>query len=184
MLQQTHDDPAAVLKTPAMVGGLFSIDKAYFFKLGSYDEKMEVWGGEEVEMSVRIWTCGGSIKMPLCSRVAHMARNGRFYANNHPGGVRKMRLDNTIRFVEVWADEYKIYFYGVNPDVSPLSTDISERQKLRKDLKCKSFRWYLRNIDPENVVLEERHHLGQVSHNRNQSKMRISHAPIHFRWKT
>ena len=37
-----------------MAGGLFSIDKEFFYHIGSYDEGMEFWGGENVEMSLRV----------------------------------------------------------------------------------------------------------------------------------
>ena len=37
-----------------MAGGLFSIYREYFFKIGSYDEGMDIWGGENVEISLRV----------------------------------------------------------------------------------------------------------------------------------
>lgn len=37
-----------------MVGGLFSIDRDFFFEIGSYDEGMLIWGGENIEMSIRV----------------------------------------------------------------------------------------------------------------------------------
>lgn len=53
-MDRRNGDRTQPLRTPTMAGGLFSIDKEYFEVLGTYDEGMDIWGGENLEMSFRV----------------------------------------------------------------------------------------------------------------------------------
>jgi predicted glycosyltransferase involved in capsule biosynthesis len=37
-----------------MVGAAFAVDRKYFLEIGGYDEGMDVWGGENLELSWRV----------------------------------------------------------------------------------------------------------------------------------
>jgi polypeptide N-acetylgalactosaminyltransferase len=42
------------VRTPVMPGGLFAMDRAFFFKLGAYDPEILHYGAEHVELSFRV----------------------------------------------------------------------------------------------------------------------------------
>ncbi|KAJ8939001.1 hypothetical protein NQ314_011251, partial [Rhamnusium bicolor] len=141
------EDFVKPIKSPTMAGGLFTIDKKYFTDIGEYDAGMNIWGGENLEISFRIWMCGGSLELIPCSRVGHIFRHRRPYGS--PDGQDTM-LHNSLRVAYVWMDDYKEYFLSQRKDSQNIDFgDISSRLQLRRELKCHDFDWYLKNVYPE-----------------------------------
>ena len=110
------------VRTPTMAGGLFSISREYFRSIGSYDTGMDVWGGENLEMSFRVWMCGGKLEIIPCSIVGHVFPKTAPYERKVSRLVSRLICDplqsftpNTVRAVEVWLDDYKRHYYARNP---------------------------------------------------------------------
>ncbi|CAH8484925.1 unnamed protein product [Schistosoma mattheei] len=173
-IERINDEHNVPLRTPTMAGGLFTITREYFYKIGAYDEDMEIWGGENIELSFRVWQCGGELLIDPCSRVGHVFRKSSPYT--WPGGVSHILHKNFVRTALVWLDQYSRFYFMLNP--SALSVDygdISKRKKLRQQLNCKSFRWYLEKIYPESSIPIDVIRLGEVRHKSGQCLDSLGH---------
>lgn len=58
-------------KSPTVIGALHAISKEFFMHVGMLDPDFDIWGGEDVELSFKVWLCGGKIEYVPCSFVAH-----------------------------------------------------------------------------------------------------------------
>ena len=52
--------------------GMFAISK-YWWNMGQMDPALQIWGGENVEISFRTWLCGGRIVVARDSFIPHKA---------------------------------------------------------------------------------------------------------------
>ncbi|XP_011551579.3 N-acetylgalactosaminyltransferase 7 [Plutella xylostella] len=145
-----HEHKSEPYKSPTHAGGLFAMNRKYFLELGAYDPGLLVWGGENFELSFKIWQCGGSIEWVPCSRVGHVYRAFMPYsfgdlARNKKGSLITI---NYKRVIETWFDEeHKQYFYTREPMARFLDMgDISKQVELKNRLNCKGFDWFMKEV--------------------------------------
>ncbi|MCV4713968.1 hypothetical protein OFC05_28280, partial [Escherichia coli] len=66
--------------------------RQYFEEIGLLDEGMEVYGGENVELGIRVWQGGGGVEVLPCSRIAHIERAHKPYTEDLTAHVRRNAL--------------------------------------------------------------------------------------------
>ncbi|XP_042286068.1 polypeptide N-acetylgalactosaminyltransferase 10-like [Thunnus maccoyii] len=138
-----RDGASEPFESPVMAGGLFAVDRKWFWELGGYDTGLEIWGGEQYEISFKVWMCGGRMEDIPCSRVGHIYR--KYVPYKVPGGISLAK--NLKRVAEVWMDEYAEYVYQRRPEYRHLSAgDMTAQKELRNRLNCKNFKWFMSEV--------------------------------------
>lgn len=157
--------PISPIRSPVVPGGVVAMDRHYFQNTGAYDPLMSLRGGENLELSLKAWLCGGSVEILPCSRVGHIYQNQE--ANSPPD--QEATLLNKVRIAETWLGSFKETFYRHSPEAFALSKaekpDCTERLQLQRRLGCRTFHWFLANIYPELYPSERRPRFSGKLHN-------------------
>ncbi|CRL03928.1 CLUMA_CG017049, isoform A [Clunio marinus] len=149
-LKKYHQNaPTDLFESPVMAGGLFAISTKFFWEIGGYDSGLDIWGGEQYELSFKIWLCGGKMYDAPCSRVGHVYRGGMPFADDRKG-IDFLTI-NYKRVAEVWMDDYAKYIYARSPErfnkVDP--GDLSYQYSIKERLQCKPFSYFIDRVAPD-----------------------------------
>ncbi|KAH8294953.1 hypothetical protein KR018_004724, partial [Drosophila ironensis] len=159
-----RERPEAPYKSPVFAGGVLMISREWFLHLDSFNPNLKIWGGESIELAIKLWLCGGQIEIVPCSRIGHIFR--RLHAFEFPppkffpsqelfsqelSSAQANYLYNSKIIAESWLDEYKNMFYALKPAARgiPLNHTSQELQQFRRQRRCHRFGWYLRHVSPE-----------------------------------
>ncbi|KAI1279614.1 Polypeptide N-acetylgalactosaminyltransferase 1 [Halotydeus destructor] len=168
-------DRTSPLRPPAFAGGIFSMDREFFNYLGKYDPEMKIWGGENIELGLRVWNCGGSLELVPCSRVGHVFRMETPYTM--PGGKERIVNGNTVRIVDLWLDSWMMFFYNLYPyTLEGKEGDVNSRREITKKNKCKGFEWFREHIYPESTIPTEYRYMGQIEHTNSYKCLDTTHT--------
>jgi polypeptide N-acetylgalactosaminyltransferase len=96
--QSSETDP---YPTATTIGCAMAVDRKFFFWFGGMDEGMSMWGGENLELSIRAWMCAGGVFVVPCSRVGHVFRKRLPYEFPTENGGQGVVSRNYQRLVEV-----------------------------------------------------------------------------------
>jgi polypeptide N-acetylgalactosaminyltransferase len=124
-----------------MTMGMFATTKQWWTLIGGLDRGLNTWGGENIEISLRTWLCGGDIVVARGAVVDHTFRT------KFPYEVRgDVYRRNIVRVVEAWFDTpSKRRFYAalkLRPGaVHP--GDLEDTHAMQRRLNCRTFEWFL-----------------------------------------
>uniref|UniRef100_A0A6P4EQG1 Polypeptide N-acetylgalactosaminyltransferase 11 n=1 Tax=Drosophila rhopaloa TaxID=1041015 RepID=A0A6P4EQG1_DRORH len=94
-------------------GRVFAIDRNWFWKLGGWDEGLKDNGGDALDLSLKVWQCGGRILTIPCSRVGLIYKRDEAEAQLAPNRNRNKQVKKV--------DQSTGTIVSSNPDLRALS---------------------------------------------------------------
>ena len=98
------DESLPYCESPIFAGSTFMISKSFYNELGGFDNGLEIWGGENIDLSVRCWLCGGRVLVAKSSYVGHLFKSSFTYAVP-TGTINKNKL--RVSYVNFSPDRFK-----------------------------------------------------------------------------
>ncbi|XP_050401803.1 probable N-acetylgalactosaminyltransferase 8 isoform X2 [Patella vulgata] len=131
-----------------MTGTSFAVDRKFYYHLGEFDVGMHSSGGSQyIELSWRVWLCGGRLVHVPCSKIGHIPNQED----------TTLDLYNYKRAIEVWMEpNLKQFVYDFYNNLTDLyAGDLSKQIWKKSRMSCHPFRRYLSNIWPGLLVYNE-----------------------------
>nr|XP_032836835.1 polypeptide N-acetylgalactosaminyltransferase 10-like [Petromyzon marinus] len=109
--------PYLPFRTP-VGGGIFAIRRDYLQDLGGLEDGLEMMGGESLQLSLKVWMCGGQVEEVPCSRVGHVYKKSSAYtlpsgAHTHGSVV----LRNLRHVTDTWLGEHRAAVFRARPEL-------------------------------------------------------------------
>lgn len=121
-------------ESPAISSYCIACKKEWFCEIGEFDN-VGVGGGEDIELSIRSWLCGGTVEVCDDSHVSVALEIN--YSNN--------TINNLARIAENWFPEKASNFYK-SRQIDPKSVNCG---RLKSRTTHRSMDWFFQHIQPE-----------------------------------
>ena len=140
----------------AMIGAAYGLTKRWLEEIDYFGRGLQGWGGENIEVGIKTWRCGGEVWTVPCFRVLHHgARRNPIDAGGRP--MAKDSSYNVRMLSETHHDERGKRLveqrYGWKDDLDWAA--VNHTKVVMNELQCKPLQWVYDNVMPGVSTFEE-----------------------------